>query len=303
LNPHSLVEIKKNDALIYNTLNCQLLEYKNNKLIAGLIKRLNSDKNLYVIKIKEEDINRDINRFINDIRASYSGDIIDISLRPNKPVQLKPILSLQKTFDELTSGKYRSRILSKDEVKDYLSVINLYINERCERHCRMCKRAYRQFHCCTKNNDSVNELSIDSINKLLDETRYSKLYKINILGGNVFKHSALGDLVSLLNTLHLKKEYHIHYLNMVDYPLFQDINNKLSIIVDSPLDINGFKYCMGLIKQRKIKRRIRFVVEETGDIQKAETVISTFSITDFEFAPYYNGDNFRPPDLHVLKER
>jgi pseudo-rSAM protein len=100
LHPYVYVSIKKDSAILYNTLNGKLLEYcrAKNGMIYRLIRQLNSDTNLYVISIKDEEIDSHIKSFINDLRTYYLGDLINKEHRPQRPIQLKPVLNLQRTL-------------------------------------------------------------------------------------------------------------------------------------------------------------------------------------------------------------
>jgi pseudo-rSAM protein len=132
LHPYVYASIKKNTAILYNTLNGKLLEYCQEKMgmIYRLIRELNSDKNLYVVSIKDEEIDNHIKTFINDLRTYYLGDLINKENRPQRPIQLKPVLSLQRTMEYFFSTvKGQNKILTRDELPDYLNVITIYITD------------------------------------------------------------------------------------------------------------------------------------------------------------------------------
>jgi len=294
LHPYVQVFQKKNRSVLYNTLNGKLLNYDNTKIFS-IIKRLNSDSNLYVIKIKEKEIDTHVNQFINNIRHFFMGDFINISNRSHKPIQLKPILNLQKTFDYMTISQGESKILVKDEIKDYLNEITLYINDKCDQKCPMCTKSYKQFSCCFKNKSGETEVNTEDINKLLNEVKNSKIYKLNILGGNIFRHSKLIEILEILNHTYLLKEYYVHYLN-IEYrkdffKLLLAGDNRLNVIIHFPCEINLFDSAAELLSRDKINKKFYFVVEKDNDIIEAEGVISKFQIKDFELIPYYNDTN------------
>ncbi len=150
LHPYVHVSVKKDRAVLYNTLNHKLLEYRCDSPAYPLIKRLNSDYNLYVIKLKEMDIQGETGDFVHKVREGFFGDIMDTRLSDKKPFQWKPILNLQPTLDSLTIGDEKSRSLSQDDIPDYLNVLTLYLNGTCGQNCTICPDAYKQFPCCTK---------------------------------------------------------------------------------------------------------------------------------------------------------
>lgn len=183
----------------------------------------------------------------------------------------------------------------KDELKDYLNVITLYINDRCNRCCPMCKSAYKQFLFCFKRDAAKNEMDIDDIAKLVKELKNSKLYKLNIVGGNIFCHSKFSEIINTLNQARLIKNYCIHYLNIEDKPgyfdLLRDGDNRLTIFAHFPLEMDIFSRSTALLNRYDIKKRFQLVIEKDEDIVKAEEIISAFQQEDFELTPYYNGSN------------
>ena len=297
LHPYVHSAIKKERAVIYNTLNGKILEYKENKKIVRLINRLNSDSNLYVIKLKEEEIDASLSQFIKDIRKFYMGDLIDTIHSPNKPIQLKPMLNLQKTFDYLTTYGNKSKILINDELGEYLNVVTLYINDRCDLSCPMCSTAYKQFLCCFKTDIGRKEIAINHISQLINEIKNINLYKFNILGGNIFLYSKLFELIPLLNSINVIKEFYVHYLHLDDgreySELFSDENNHLSIFIHFPLKMEEFNQRMSLLNHYDIGKRIHFLIEKDEDMAKAERVISDYQIEDYILTPYYNGNNLK----------
>lgn len=302
LHPYVYASIKKNNALLYNTLNGERLEYHEDETIIPLIRRLNSDTNLYVVKIKEGEIDKTTSRFIDRIRQLYMGDIIDTSLRPIKPIQTKPILNLQKTFDYLTSAGEKSKILVDDEITDYLNVVNLHINNRCGQSCEMCENAYRQFLCCHtgKYNSPTHDIHLDDLSRLIKETTNSRLYRINVMGGNIFLHPDLMGLVEVLTKTRVLKIYHVHYLNICDNSSFfhslreykdSEYGSRLIVIAHFPLETNLFHRHMELLDRYNIPKRFVFAVQSGDDIAKAEDIVTEIQPEDYDFAPFFNGNN------------
>jgi pseudo-rSAM protein len=223
------------------------------------------------------------------------GDLIDTSHRSNKPIQFKPIPSLQKTFGYMTTTGDKSEIMVNDELKDYLSLITLYINDRCRQSCSVCNNAYKQFLYCFKGNTGNNKINISDISKLFKEIKNSKLYKINIVGGNIFNHPELIAIVKMLNNAKLLKEYIIHYLNMEDnkeyFSSLTEGNNQLRTLIHFPLKMDVFNHQMDILGKYYLNKKFTFVIKENEDIVKVEQVISEFKLDDYELLPYYNGNN------------
>ncbi len=296
---HSFVHlsVKKKRAVLYNTLNYQLLEYPNASPIFSLLRRLGSDTNLYVIKIKATDIDPTIDSFINQIRELFFGDLVDTSLSAKKPIQLKPILKLQNTFDYLTDKDVKSRSLVNDEIPDYLNTVTLYLNNTCSQSCHLCQDGYQQFLCCHKEQESVERISMETLQTLRQQTQNSNLFKLNIVGGDIFSYPLLGEAMRLLNSIPVLKEYVLHYLNIRDIPsyfnLWREGNSKLIILVHFPLSQEILDRQMAILENHFIMKQVevRFILQDEGDMTEAESIITRFHLRQYRFVPYFNGEN------------
>ncbi len=297
LYPYVYVSVKKDRAILYNTLNYRMLEYRCGTSIYKLVKRLDADSNLYVIKIKASEIDEGTGEFINQIRDLYFGDVIDTALSTQKPIQLKPILNLEKTLDELAIGDEKTRVLVHDEIPDYLNIITLYINSRCNQSCSICPTAYKQFSCCCKRNGDEKRLDKEDIATLITQVRTGNLHKFNIIGGNLFHYPMLEELVMDLNASRIIKDYHFHYLNIEDRPAFftlmRDNGNQVTVTVHFPVPLDGFAAKMEVLEKYQIvgQSNFQFVVQNEKDIELSEVLISKSRIENYQLVPYFNGDN------------
>ncbi len=304
LHPYVYLSIKKERALLYNTLNHELLEYSKESPIFALIQRLGNDNNLYVIKIKTADIDPSIETFINQIREVFIGDIVDTRLSTKKPIQLKPILNLQKTFQYLTNRDDKPKSLVADEIPDYLNTVTLYLNNTCPQSCHMCQDGYKQFLSCHSNPRLPQELSIEHLQTLLQQSQNSKLFKLNLTGGNLFSYTLLEETMSLLNQIPVLKEYIFHLLNLQEHATFFDLlregNNKLAILVHFPVSPEILDQQMTILENQFIMKQveIRFILQNEADLEQAEAIISQFHLQQYRFIPYFNGEN-----LDFFKER
>lgn len=299
LNPFINVSIKKNHALLYNTLNFQIIEYRNNSEILNIIRRLNSCNNLYVIKIQKNEINENVSEFINQLKDTFSGGIVDISLSDGKPVQLRPKLSLQKGVDlYLTfSKKNKIRLLQYDNLKNYLLTLSLIINEECTINCEICKEAYLQSLFCRRGNKN-RELRCEDIAKILMEVEGSDLQKLNILGGDIFQHSEYFKLVDLLKrNSRIVKELYTHYSNIqknIEYISILNFENLvLVILIDIPFKEESLREVISLIKKLGIKFICKFEIREENDLSIVEHVINENGISDYRIFPFFDGTNIQ----------
>lgn len=307
LNPFVHLNVKKDKAVLYNTLNGTLLEYVDVNILR-ILKRLKAAKNLYVILLNAAEINANVSEFIKEIRGSFIGDILPVSFSEKKPVQLIPRLLLEKTPSPMTF-KSRIKLLLGDEVGEYLNIVTLYINNRCSHNCRLCKEGYKQFLYCRVEDVHRKELAIESISELLEQLKTTLTFQLNIIGGDISEYSKFYELIDLLNDAKLKKSYYLNYLNFS--PGIEWLNalengqfNALHVLVHPPLKIAAFLNTLDLVRSKRTPYVFHFVVETEDDVESAETLISKYNLRDIEFHPYYNGRNlsFFKDNIFITKE-
>lgn len=307
IHPYVYISVKKSRAILYNTLNGQLLEYKEEPEVLKLINRLNSDRNLYVCKLSPPHITGAIMDFIKQLRQAYIGDIVETASSTTKPIQLKPILSLQRSLEGATTTETQNKRLAKDEIIEYLNTISLYLNDTCDRDCHLCSQAYKQFPFCHKNKKGHNEISLDVIKKLLGDTAGSHLNTLNILGGNILKYSKFRELTAFLNGLPIRKEYFLHYLNIPTRSDFSEFFNhsrsRLNVMIHFPIDPDRFAGILQIMDGLEVDRMFHFAIREESDVDEAEKLTSEHRLEHIRHLPYFDGQNSRFFENNVFLTR
>jgi pseudo-rSAM protein len=310
LHPYVHLSVKKDRAILYNSLNGALLEYTENPEVVNLIKRLDSRNNLWVVKVNAAEINGNVAAFITDLRKNFIGDLMDSALSSGKPVQLKPMIKLNEIDDDvLNIINRRSRKLKDDDITEYLDTMTLYVNDRCSLDCHMCRQAYKQFACCTKADSKNHELSLDAIRKLIRDSGKSRLDSINILGGNLFDYSDFQGLVNLLKESPAVKEYYQHYANIDperhrDYfRALKDDNSRLNVTVHMPIDSDALQDCLVAVEQDEIDVRFHFLLQSDSELGVLEWLLEKLTDIEYELHPYYNGENLEFFENNVFLDR
>jgi pseudo-rSAM protein len=185
LKSHVYVEFKKEKILLYNTQNGNYLETASEYAIA-LVSQLYEPKNLGVTLLnKELQKSPNVQNFVREVLEKQMGDLLEIEKIPVKPVQLIPILNLQRDIDKLKYKKEYFSLVGKDII-NYLLEVDIYVNDVCNKTCLQCEKYCKQIHCCTANNTG-KELSIGELENIFRQIKYSSVGRINILGGNIIK--------------------------------------------------------------------------------------------------------------------
>ena len=87
IEPYVYIGLTSECVLLYNTLDGEYIE-SNKVEIIQLLKKLLERNNQGVVYLTNEDIqNRIVESFVDEVREKYMGDIIDIALSNEKPVQ------------------------------------------------------------------------------------------------------------------------------------------------------------------------------------------------------------------------
>jgi pseudo-rSAM protein len=268
---------------------------------------LQAKNNLLVIKLENEYINRnrEISDFLKDVRESFMGDLIETSSDSVKPIQVMPYINIKR---DIHRAERESTFDIGKDLMNHLNQVTFFVNNQCDKNCKMCSSAYKQFLCCYSERGHTNELSIKNIKKIIDATAVgeSRVSKINILGGNILNYSKIETLVSLLNTIHIPKFYYIHYSNLISQKdrMIQITNDSselnIQIPVHFPIKKDLFENVMSLITGINIHPVFIFIIEKEGDIKRAQAFVSLFGIDHYSFAPYFNGKNFPFFEKHVF---
>ena len=251
----------------------------------------------------DEEINSEIIKLIQDIKKNFMGGLVKKSLSKVKPIQFKPILSLQKSIEGLLVKVKGEKILEKDTIKDYISCISLYITDACNQSCSICKNAFKQFPCCHKTNKN-QELPLNDVQLLLLNSKGSRLQKLKILGGDIFMYSRLHELIDLLNQYNLKKEYYSNYLNIIDSKIIlkkiKNRNSFLNLLINYPVKKEILSRKLKLLDNLGINTVCIFIIEKDKDIIISEKIISQLKIKNKAFFPFYNGNNISFFKKHVF---
>lgn len=285
--------LKNNDLLLYNTLSGEIIENKDNPTIVKFVRRLSSKKNFMSMKLKENYLksNPKISEFIKRVRKKYMGDLIDVSFVPIQPFVMSPLFNLMK--DPARIKKESTRSIGENIIS-YLKEISIYINSECNLDCQMCNDAYKQFLFCHKEYRN-KEIDIQNLSNFFSHANLNSLIKINVLGGDIFKHSKLKDIVGVLRSISVPKVFHIHYKNFIyssdKLKFFDDKFFSLRFLINSPIDLIAIELAIKFSKNIKNKCFFIFTVQQESDIESINSIIKKYKLNNFLLIPYFNGKN------------
>lgn len=306
LHPYVHLDIKKEWAVLYNTLNGKILEYKDQPDVLKVLRRLK--KNLYITGLKGKEINAAVRDFINHCRQYFLGDILDKAITKGKPFQAAPMLRLTNNPDELTF-KSTLPVVEKDEIGNYLDIIDIYLNDTCSQVCTVCDYGYKQILNCTAASGKKEELSPGVIDTFLQEAQQTtSLYKLNILGGNILHYSNLEQLVQVFSKYNFQLNYYINYLNLQAnhgqrVKVLAQAPGTIHVPVNPPVQPDAFTKASALLRDLGMPVVYQFIIETEKDVLSAQEIISVHQLENHEFAPLYTeaGKDFFQNNLFTEK--
>jgi pseudo-rSAM protein len=271
-----------------------MVETNKTKLVK-LVKRLTARKNLLFIKLSNDFINenKDIDHFVKKIREYFMGDLIDVEMSLGKPIQMMPILNIQRDIDKIKKDNSSS---VGEDVMDYLNEVTLYItNKSKENSSLLFKKAYKQF-LFPINNTNKKELKFELIEALIKEIEYTSLNKINILGGNILLYSKLDKVINILNKTRAIKNYFFYYNDFknnkdIDIRIFKNEHSKIKLFVDFSLDKKELISVLKLFNKSDINYSIIFIIQNEEEFEEAQKVILENNFKNYSFRPFFNENN------------
>lgn len=253
----------------------------------GLIKEVYNPLDLGVVSVEDDNTNMVVLDFIKETISMGMGFSIENRDNKNKPINLLPILNLQNDIGKLQ--KNGQEFLIGENICDYLTSINIFINSECNNSCIHCSEYYRQTLFCTR--FSENEyLSTDTIENILSQSLSTQVKRINILGGDLTLHPEWLELLNLFRKFSF--DYHL-WLNITNIDSFDEINrlpfNKV-IVVSSPFDSDKVIRLINST-QTSDNLMINFVVENEAHIETITKLRSEYGFDNYRLIPFYNRTN------------
>ena len=275
--------------LLYNTQIGEFIE-TNCQVAIETVNRLHERQNLGTILLEQEIVNSEIGVFINDAKQKDIFGTMPYSENSGRPIQLMPVLNIQKDIEKLRKNDDRS---IGENTLHYLTELALYVNGNCALQCQYCREAYKQVNYCTKYDSDVS-MDLLTLQSIASQIQYAPIGKLNIIGGNIFNYSLLKNVVEIFNAK--KEAIHCwsHYRNFQP----NDLDVSFDILVDFPVDETLFKLCLNNAPQDKTT--YHFLVKSTENAITADTITEKYNLSNAEIHPFYTGKNTDFFENHIF---
>jgi pseudo-rSAM protein len=289
--------MKKNKALVYNTISGAKLEY-GHPVVIRLLKKALKNENLQVIELNTKDLeNPVIRQFVEDMKDRFMGDTSSASLSNGKPFQLVPTPGIQSDIKRMKRDPFKVAKSIMTFLSDLTLYINNYSNGNQDVHSlfSMKLKLYKQFLFPYMDEKGGKvELPVKEVEKILNELKESGLCMLRITGGNIFDHSEFNALLKRLEMRPVTKIFYVHYLDAADClhkaQTIAETGSKIVLSVTFPVIEDKFADAVRFAGSSP-GVSFTFAVANERDLEACEGLISRYNLENVRLDPYYNGEN------------
>jgi len=277
--------------LFYNSNNYEKLLQERHDSIKTIVDNLIDPANFYSALFSDADMmNAEFNEFLNNIVKIKMGAILPFEGNDNKPVTIPPYYIFPRDFNLL---KKREIDYFDPHMLRNLKDITIQITGKCSLSCPSCSYFYRQKCHCSR---SENELSMDAIKTIVRKIKLTGIQKVDIIGGDIFRHGDFCDVMNVLDDITQTKIYHSNFkfINKETAKLLlrNGANALLKILVE-PLDIWLDELHLLFDELHSFEHELIWAFSLTSEatLKNFETLVDKYKISNYEYHVLYNGKN------------
>ena len=284
LNADVFTFYKKSMVLLYQTEKGKHAILKGENCVS-ILKKIDNYSNLGVAELKDSDLKDfHVKKMIEVIVKNKMGKIIPITEDAQKPIVLRPLLSLNEDIDKIKNKDYADYFLGVKFGK-YLLNVNIILNEKCNLNCSGCNDYHQQFFCCYSKTTSRKEMPSKLLSELIRQLSFYPLRTINICGGNIYDYQNL----ELLEEVAESKKLNV-YVNYRNYRKHEIIDKaKLHILINYPFKEE--KLLDIIQKTSNLDSIFHIIIEDERQHERFSHFLGAYGIEDFYIHPFFTGGN------------
>ena len=283
--PHVFYVKKGAQILLYNTQNGSYIVSSDADVIA-LTEEMHLKNNLGIIALTQSQLQHSIiAKFVQESKEKNICMFQEQDPDKPKPVQLMPILNLQRDVDKLKLDKSRS---VGEGIMDYLTDVTVILNDDCRHSCPGCESYDKQFFHCSKTTNG-QQLAANTVIRFLEDIRYTALRRLAFTGGDILSYRQWEKLNDYFVENEIRPYIGIHYQNI--------IGDKVNMLKDYPIElfvtfpVNEQLFSDSFRSLNDFTVNYLFAVASEDDCNMAEKLIQEYNITHYEYRAFYNGKN------------
>lgn len=289
LEPYSFVFDGVNGAIVYNTLNGNVIDIPMDASMQSVVDGLQYVTNGYCVPIESSCLERqETLAFLRKLRNTFSGDIIkNVNC---KPFIIPPVCHIIENRERMQKGTESS---SRRFIMNNLSEISLFLSSDNASHSSCSKYRYACQH--LQYIPFMGEsLTYSYYHKLLQSTKYLKLGVINILCENINTYKYWNPLCQDLKGLDVKKVFYMEYSDKICFDSINklqiDNNSSIKINIYPPYNEEPLMKCIGELENKGLRIEWIFGVQSENDLNWVNAIISSVDI-DFSVHPLLSEGN------------
>lgn len=283
IEPYTLFFEKDKKVLLYNTMDQKFTLIEVDGSLSPIVEKLKEQKCIEILPSQLE--NKSINRFVEELRAGFNGDILPGSANEVAPAVFHPVINNQRDFERL---KKVNAFEIDGQIMNYLEEIYIYLNGMDNNNDDF--PVYQQIPSYYNKKLEIDTERLIYWLKTINDFQVSQ---INLLGGDVLAHSGVHRVINVLLSKALA--VNLYY----KYDLFKE--EYISLVNDS------FKSFFWVIPVRELKRDFLektlvwsrqlplvhwlFLITSEEEYYIAETFIEENGLALAEMKPVFTGDN------------
>lgn len=259
IEPFVYVGLTNQVALLYNTLDGELINSNNSEVIYLLNRVLLKDNHGVALLTNEECKSKEIKDFIEELRDKYMGDVLDTSFSKYKPVQLFPYSNYQdrkKLHKKINFFPY-------EDVLENLFEVSIYLGK-----------------------DTDISILVDFLRSMPRTTKY------NILG-DLNRVDVYEQLFVFLDQSSSTKYIWFPYTEVAVLPFGLNNNFSFIISIDFPLDKQRLEHSWQSLINQDLPFEYVFNISSVEELQKAGEIVEMFDLDNYRLNPIYTGTNIQ----------
>lgn len=274
----------KEDIFLYHTESGARLEVTEGHL-KDLLQAVYEPKNLGVVEFPQELWKQEgAHALIEQMLSLHMAGLIPIDREQGKPINLLPILNLQKDVDKAMSIGELSLVV--DDLLSYLSRLMLCLGGGGRLCLSYLSRVWRE--------QEAHWMSPSLLYSLLEQARYSRMKQVGLYADSLFLHPQIKEILDLLESY----EY--------DYQLWMSANHYLQNQEEIKMYLRSMKcicHLSLLASATELEDLARmcevdvqlfswhFLIEDESQYARVEQFTERWGIVQSELVPIYTGDN------------
>ncbi|MBC8314965.1 MAG: TIGR04150 pseudo-rSAM protein [Bacteroidales bacterium] len=308
LEPYVHLLRQKGTLFLYNSVTKVALEFTQSSAVYKLAGQLEKPVNGCVIPISANQLkDHEILNFINKLRDTFMGDLLDPAWSKGKPVNIFPEVIVKHSLEKKKNVK---AYLTPDlDPRNYIQELTLFVITDSVKKLAPFSNAFLQFSfpaCCTSTQEVMKIKLADSI---MHEINNYTPTLIHISGSNIFSYPDLEELINLMATSPFQKKYHLISKNWeaetVNRILAQK-NTNLALYITFPTHPDIIASDLRTLRESKLLKKIEFnfVISDDDELQMSQEIIQILDLENIYFKPYFTGENleFFRENIFVSRE-